>query len=323
MNALIDYRPLQTVDSNQFSREVMDLWEKTLAETFPLIKDLWYRQVMNSIHTDRERSFVAYHEKRAVGFIIVKRCQEPISFGGIQKDHYWLSCVLVDPQFQRLGIGSTLIQCVQATIAPPATISVGSDLDHLFPGIPAENKACRAFFRSQGFIEEGDAYDLRCSIRRYKVQHLLPSNYAIRRLSQNDYSALDRLLRTQFSPRWHYDTLRALESEKPMTSLIGLFHGPKLIGFAHLYRYDQPFYGGSVYWKKLLEEKHGGLGPIGIHQAYRGKGLGKVFFDHAVKTLSLEGVEDMVVDWTILLDFYGQYGFTPWKHYIHSSKRIV
>jgi hypothetical protein len=30
----------------------------------------------------------------------------------------------------------------------------------------------------------------------------------------------------------------------------------------------------------------------------------------------------MVIDWTVLLDFYGRLGFVPWKQYRHGERTL-
>jgi predicted N-acetyltransferase YhbS len=47
----------------------------------------------------------------------------------------------------------------------------------------------------------------------------------------------------------------------------------------------------------------------------RGKGLGLALLQLGLEHLARMGVENAVIDWTGLVDFYGRVGFTPWKTY--------
>ena len=55
---------------------------------------------------------------------------------------------------------------------------------------------------------------------------------------------------------------------------------------------------------------------MGVSPEVRGRGLGLALLCQAVKSLKESGVQDMVIDWTTLLDFYEKAGFLPWKAYL-------
>jgi GNAT superfamily N-acetyltransferase len=66
----------------------------------------------------------------------------------------------------------------------------------------------------------------------------------------------------------------------------------------------------------------GGLGPMGLAPDLRGRGLGVVLLDRAMVHLASLGVREMVIDWTILLDFYGRLGFVPLRRYRHGERTL-
>jgi hypothetical protein len=39
-----------------------------------------------------------------------------------------------------------------------------------------------------------------------------------------------------------------------------------------------------------------------------------------MEELQKNGVDQIIIDWTTLDEFYGKLGFTRWKHYTHMSK---
>jgi predicted N-acetyltransferase YhbS len=61
---------------------------------------------------------------------------------------------------------------------------------------------------------------------------------------------------------------------------------------------------------------------MGLSPALRGRGLGLTLLDRSVQHLARLGVEEMIIDWTVLLDFYGQVGFVPWKRYQHGERTL-
>ena len=55
----------------------------------------------------------------------------------------------------------------------------------------------------------------------------------------------------------------------------------------------------------------GGLGPIGIARAVRGHHVGDYILRQSLCQLRKIGGRRICIDWTILKNFYGQFGFTP------------
>jgi predicted N-acetyltransferase YhbS len=64
-----------------------------------------------------------------------------------------------------------------------------------------------------------------------------------------------------------------------------------------------------------LPRPWGQLGPIGVSQDTRGKGYGGALLDAGLRYLRDQGVRGCVIDWTDLVDFYGKFGFKPYRKY--------
>src|SRR4030065_406975 len=62
--------------------------------------------------------------------------------------------------------------------------------------------------------------------------------------------------------------------------------------------------GPSISWRQAIGDHYGGLGPLGVAPAFRGRGLGFALLALAVEHLRGLGAEDVVIDWTTLVDFY-------------------
>ena len=59
----------------------------------------------------------------------------------------------------------------------------------------------------------------------------------------------------------------------------------------------------------------GGLGPIGIAKKIRGNQVGNYILCQSLVKAGDVGVTRVNIDWTILKDFYGQFGFTAQRIY--------
>ena len=269
---------------------------------------------------NKDLTSFAFVEGELVGFIVVKS-----DFSNEQqaKNMVWISALLVDEKWRRKGIGTILLKKVMRKLPPQTSITIGMDPAHLFPGIPDEIESLKSFFRNNGFKLEGNAFDLRTNIESYQPRYFLQKNYQVRRLVEEEKEELVELIKHNFSERWLNDTTEALKDERTIEGTFGLFKQETLIGFAHVHTFHDKYLGPSVYWKECLEREYGGLGPIGIAEIYRGNGLGTAFFEQVLLQLQNEGITDMVVDWTVLLDYYGKFGFQPWRKYVHASKRVI
>jgi predicted N-acetyltransferase YhbS len=64
-----------------------------------------------------------------------------------------------------------------------------------------------------------------------------------------------------------------------------------------------------------LPKPWGQLGPIGVSKDVRGKGYGGALLDAGLGYLRDQGVRGCVIDWTDLVDFYGKFGFKPYREY--------
>jgi predicted N-acetyltransferase YhbS len=77
------------------------------------------------------------------------------------------------------------------------------------------------------------------------------------------------------------------------------------------------------YYMQELPRPWGQLGPIGIGQERRGRGYGAALLDAGLRYLLERGVDGCVIDWTGLLDFYGKFGFQPYRQYAVLVKQLA
>ena len=67
---------------------------------------------------------------------------------------------------------------------------------------------------------------------------------------------------------------------------------------------------------------YGGLGPIGIAKKIRGKHVGDYILNQSLQQLRKIGAVRVNIDWTILKDFYGQFGFEVERPYLAAYKEF-
>jgi ribosomal protein S18 acetylase RimI-like enzyme len=296
--------------------EAVVLWNDCLGTDFPMDMRLWQHNVDHSRYFWAEASHVAREGEKIVGILIAKK---PAN----------ICCVLVGPKYRRIGIASKLFALANFAKERESTGAwiVGQDRNHLFPGIPTQSEDALAFFekglglkRDSGLITDLNRIleDFEIEPRVLaKIDELADEGITIGSCTSDDIPSLLTHIESNFSPRWLSDTKARLEIEGQPSEIIVARKGRKqvVIGFAHTYTNKSKYLGPSIYWRRLLGENYGGLGPIGVDIEHRKIGLGLALLAASIQSVKDREATDMAIDWTVLVDFYAKVGFKPWKTY--------
>lgn len=303
---------------------LLEVWNAALEEAFPLDARLWCQNVDDDPHFDPEGLFVADEGGRCLGFVLARVARVPLGLQPLETDRGWISALVVRPEAQRRGLGTRLLQVAEAWLRKKRVREsrLGGDPGHFFPGVPASEPAAAAFFLARGYSAVGDpCFDLRSDIRDFRVPALVDRvmarnlHFRVAECTTRTAPALLDFLRQTFPGRWLYETQMRLETERSPQDIQLLLIGGRVVGFAHTFDKRSLRLGPSIYWRRLLGPAFGGLGPMGVSPDVRNSGLGFVLLCEAVERLRNRGVEQMVIDWTVLTKFYGAAGFQPWKTY--------
>ncbi|HET9001931.1 MAG TPA: GNAT family N-acetyltransferase [bacterium] len=320
---LVAYRP-------SMLQQVLNVWNAALGERFPLSRELFLQNGVRDPHVDPKACWLAKVPGRpdAVGLCLAKIVREPLGADGWLPQQGWVSLLAVHPTYQRRGIGAALLARAEQYLGAQRRdmITLGGDPNHFLPGVPADEGAL-AFFRTAGYVFVGDAYDLRRTVSRPAAMVddralYAESGVAIRPLDPEDKAHLLTFLDEVFPGRWRYTVGRFLCEGGSIGDIMGVVRTKQVVGFAQLFHPGSPRIGPSLNWTWDTGRRAGGIGPIGLDPSFRGRGLGLMLLRHAVRHLAQIGVEEVVVDWTSLIDFYGRLGFSLWRHYRQGEKRM-
>jgi ribosomal protein S18 acetylase RimI-like enzyme len=213
------------------------------------------------------------------------------------------------------GSGAAVLgRCLSALRPAHDRAAFGMDPDHLWPGCPTDVPWLEAGLRGAGF-EPGDVcHDME---RDLGVEPDLPAvpldGLATAPARAGDRSALERFFKAEFPGRWRSDTLARLEEDPDAVWL--LWRGREVVGFAVIQTEGVVRPSAGAVWRRSLGPDWAALGPIGIAKALRGRGLGRAFLADALRRLQARGARQTIIDWTVLTDFYGQFGFQPTRTY--------
>lgn len=296
------------------------LWNQFYPEKFRIDSDLLRQNTVDSPVFDWGVSLIDVHDGEVRGFVAFKRSAAAL-FKGPSIDQAHLSSIaFTDPK-----IAVDLMAEAKRTLANRGVnkIVFGADSRHFFPGCPCDFRTLSDFLMVEGFETTGQAHDLERDLSSYQPTHPKPEGVEMRVLeSEDDLVSLRIFLENEFPGRWLHDTMDKLRAEDDPSTVYAAFDGSKIVGFAMIqnWGHKQPI-GGGV-WRNDLGEKWGSLGPIGVANELRGKGIGHGLLAAALTHQRDLGVRRCIIDWTGLVDFYGRHGFEVTRSYDYSTLRV-
>jgi predicted N-acetyltransferase YhbS len=339
----VSLRPLGPDDE----REVVALWQACAGDLYPLRARLWRQITADNPNFQPSDVVIAVADPGERGPGSPSRLGPIVGFGYLGRSRGlvrgrrgwvhegWLQLVAVTPGRQREGIGRAIVERLvdEARGEGLERVTVGGGTSYLFPGVPVDLLGAQPFFEALGARFEEKVYDVRADLDGRATGDreraaLAEAGLVVRRMDAMEDEALLALIDREFGLDWVYDMGWAMDHGMAPDDVLLLLPadapgGPvasdTMLGFAMLHeRGDRPLF-GPRFWEGLLDPPSGGLGPIGVVGRLRGRGMGRALLAAGLDTLHARGVRDCVVDWTTLLDFYGAFGFQPWKAYIQGD----
>ncbi len=311
------------------STAVISLWNRCIGAHYPMTERLFQQKVLRDPFAQREGNMAVLDDNRVVGWVLSRSLRTVPSSLSQYCGRGSIGALCVDPEYRRRGIGSRLYEQAEQFLKAQGavTITVVHYPSHLMPGIPSDAPDLKAFFERRGFQEWHEAYDLRRQLHDYPLAsdeegywHGAGLRATLRPARRGEEAAIMEFLGREFPGGWEYETKRYFDAGGEPFDILLAVSDDRVLGFCRIYTPESLDLGGCTHWFPLLRGRWGGLGPIGVGQAYRGRQLGLALLRYSVCSLRRRGVEDMAIDWTVLTSFYGQLGFSIWKQYWLGSK---
>jgi predicted N-acetyltransferase YhbS len=270
---------------------------------------------------------VAILEHQAVGFVLASAfCEgDPVVS---PRDLGWVDAVAVIPGFQRRGIGAALLDWAEDWLAEQgcARIRLGGSLRPFAAGLPTALGA-EGFFRRRGYADRlGDKYVW--DVARRLRGDVPPSDKSdamnpgagqglsgeVRPLRPGEEGAVDTFLSLEFPGRWRFEFQQFLAGGGRVSDYLVLLTEDRIDGFCQL-TFEDSLRPLDRFFMHGLPRPWGQLGPIGVSQGCRGRGYGATLLAAGLQRLRDAGVDGCLIDWTRLPDFYGKFGFRPYRQY--------
>lgn len=205
-------------------------------------------------------------------------------------------------------------------------IFYGQEVQHAFPGVPAEARDLFHLLESKGFTAGGECVDLTNDLRTYEAP---PRTFdrvgdaQFRACRAEDIPALTEFFDREFPKRWKFDVLEKIETENRPEIVFAVFINDVCEGFALTQEEGCLAPIAGAVWNRALGPHWGALGPIGVSERVRGRGLGGAMLAFGLLGLKERGVHQCIIDWTTLIEFYGKHGFLPTRRYTPMSLTLA
>lgn len=303
-----------TIRETKDYQSVLTLWNQEVGFIYPLDEEVFSQNLINYPY---KVVYGAYNDTQLVGFIVGKTWDGDIM--SELNDKAWISLFYVARKYRRCGIGSQLLTQLETTFNNKSEMNVGRDINAFFPGIPCDfDNLTDTWFEKRGYISGKYTHDL---VNRNPSHFPIKNKrYLFREGKIEDKEQFLAWIYQQFGIRWHYEAYQYFEKGGTGKEYVFAFDDNKLIAFCRIN--DQSFnhFGYNMTWRKRFALL-GGVGPLGVDKVYRGKQLGYDIVAYGINTLIKRGIQEIIIDWTGLLDFYQQFGFEVWKSFKYMSKK--
>jgi ribosomal protein S18 acetylase RimI-like enzyme len=326
--ALVPYTP-------DLAPALIALWNRALGERFPLTERLWHQNVDNDPNARPGDGFVLRGEGgMPLGFALTRlyRHHDTNPDMATLRGIGWLTALAVDPVHTGRGHGTTLLRAAEAHLRAEGAerCDLGASPGHLLPGPPSDEPRALQFWERHGYPPVREVRDLARSLAGWSPPPAPPAlatgGWAIIAGAPGEERAIVAALARDFPGRWQAAVADTFARGGRAEEIVTLRDpAGQIAGFLATWRPDGAILGPGLHWLPLLGPRPGAIGPLGIAETARGRGLGLALVAGAVSILRQRGVEGCTIDWvgTELLDFYARLGFTPTRAYWRCAQKTL
>lgn len=300
---------------------IVALWN-TMAPTSLQISRRFVDFNLQPLPGGRLTGWLAMHHDEVIGVIVASLLMEHAHV--VPATQGWIDLLAVAPSAQRQGVGRHLLLVAEEWLRQQGctTVQLGATLRPFAPGLPTTLNTL-PFFQQHGYQAQQQVWDVAANLATYaSPESVREIQGTVQPAQPGDAAALGEFLQREFSGRWHFAYTTFLQDEAHrLSDYMVLWTAQGLEGFCQLTFADsrRPI---ERYYPYDLPRPWGQLGPIGVSANRRGQGFGAALLDAGLRRLHNNGINGCVIDWTTLLDFYGKFGFEPYRTYDQLKKAL-
>ena len=300
--------------------KLVNLWNDEMGFIYPIASEIFHQNIINSKYLIKKASFVAYNNSEIVGFILGKTFEEPLVKNAYEKGY--ISLFYVSKKFRNQGIGSYLLSLSENIFQSmgKTVIQIGADYNNFFPGLPCDfNNLSNLWFERRGYTVTRATHDLICrNLKDYVIKN---QQYSFRFVKNADYERVMLFFERNFPGRWQLEFVEYFQNYLNDENYLIILDQDQVIGFSRVNSKNQSNYPYNITWHQRFSHL-GGIGPLGVDKDYRHFGLGWDLVASSINYLKNKNCQEIIIDWTGLLEFYQKFGFEVWKSYLYCYKRF-
>lgn len=304
-----------------------ELWNAACG-TDLAISERMVRYGLQTATGGRADARLAVHDGQPLGFVVVTTLPGDPSVA--PKELGWIEALAVHPDAQRQGVGSALLAWAEHWLHDQGcqAVALGAGLRHFTPGVPVELESAPFFVRHDYIGDSLDApaaeqtWDVAADLARYTTPPTVRAvDAAVRPAQPSDEAAILEFFHREFPGRWRFEFEEQLRGGGRISDYMVLWSARGVDGCCTL-TFEDSLRPMDHFFPYRLPRPWGQLGGIGISADRRGQGYGALLLDAGLRRLHNNGVNGCVIDWTSLVDFYGKFGFTPYRRYLQLHKPL-
>lgn len=296
------------ISSQKDKDQTYQLWGSILGNIWPVDKQN-FDEVMFSKNS---KNFIIKDGSKIIGHLSVQ----------INGKNAAIVSILVERIHQRKGMGTKLINIAKEELKQKGIkrISLGSGGNSYFwPGVPINLEAAVSFFRKMGWVYSEISVDMVEKLTDYQTpagifQRIEDLGIRLEFAKRDQFYKLDKFERENF-PDWYSYFSETMKKDKLDDILLAVSADNQILGSVLIDR-------NKRVWNRILGNKVGALGALGVSEETRGQGLGLALAARGTEILRESGVEVCFLGWTWLVDWYGKLGYKVWREYQMSTKNI-
>ena len=307
----------------------IELWNRRYPE-LTLRSQLIEQNIFAPFSGVAVQGWALYKKGEMIAFAVGKTLTKEI-YSGCTSDQGWLSLLLTDQK--NVDYLQQFILEIENELKEQGVnkLKIGGDPQNFFPGLPEIfSTESRQELLAIGYEPQNREYDLYqnlddCPLPSYleKTKEKINCELQLKKVNKNNEELLMDFLASNFPGRWYYeaDNIRRIPGGVEDYRLLWK-EKKEVIGFLRLNRCDSSYQGPNVNWGHLHGEKYCGMGPLGIAKEHRGQGYSYYMLLKAMEEMKEKGYNQMMVDWTRLLEYYQRLGFKQFMAYQPFTKMI-
>ena len=286
------------------------LWHSTMHARWSMSLDS-----MQKVLADARTLLVAERNGVRLGFCAADF--EPTGDAG-------LLTLLVEPAYQRQGIGSALVRRLKRVLKTEQVKSLHlgafSTGTYFWPGLPTENELTLPFFAKHGWQQEESCADLVQELASFEtpiwVSDRIRNANTVFRLAHIELRPKVAAFEWANFPAWASFVDNEFAESGDRNILVAQARNGAVVGTILMKA------GIANHWAEEVGTLVGSLNILGIAPSSQRQGIGLALTARAMELLRDRGCSRCYIQWTGLNEWYGKLGATVWAEYRMASTSL-